>query len=51
MNTEKIIIKIGINPWMFIVPALLILIIAFITISTQTIKLAMANPVKSLRTE
>jgi putative ABC transport system permease protein len=43
--------KITISPWMFILPALVILILALITISTQTIKVASANPVKSLRTE
>lgn len=43
--------KIDINLWMFILPAIMILIIAFVTISTQTLKAASANPVKSLRTE
>lgn len=43
--------KISINPWMFILPAILILLIALVTISTQTIKAASENPVKSLRTE
>ncbi len=42
---------ISIDPWMFVLPALMILVIAFVTISTQTIKAASANPVKSLRTE
>jgi putative ABC transport system permease protein len=40
-----------INGWMFILPALLILSIAILTISTQTIRAASANPVKNLRTE
>jgi putative ABC transport system permease protein len=40
-----------INAWMFILPALLILSIAILTISTQTIRAASANPVKNLRTE
>ncbi len=43
--------KITIQPLMFIVPTVFILIIAIITISTQTLKAANANPVKSLRTE
>ena len=43
--------KITISPWMFILPALVILVLALVTISTQTIKVASANPVKSLRTE
>jgi len=48
---ENFAFKISISPWMFIFPAILILLIAIITISTQTIKAASANPVKSLRTE
>jgi putative ABC transport system permease protein len=40
-----------IGPWMFILPVLLILAIALLTISTQTIKAASANPANSLRTE
>lgn len=37
--------------WMFFIPCLVILLIALITVSTQTIKAASSNPVKSLRTE
>ncbi len=48
---ENYAFKVSINPWMFVLPALMILVIAFITISTQTIKAASANPVNSLRTE
>jgi ABC-type antimicrobial peptide transport system permease subunit len=43
--------RIDIEWWMFIVAALLSLLIAFITVSFQAIKAALANPVKSLRTE
>jgi putative ABC transport system permease protein len=43
--------KMPISAWLFIVPALLIIIIALVTVSVQTIKVAAANPVKSLRTE
>ncbi|MDB5229873.1 MAG: hypothetical protein JWN76_678 [Chitinophagaceae bacterium] len=43
--------KISITPWVFIIAGLATIIIAFITISAQAIKTAMANPVKSLRTE
>ncbi len=43
--------RISITWWMFVMAALITLVIAGITISVQTIKAAMANPVKSLRTE
>ena len=39
------------DEWIFILAGLLALIIALITISFQSIKAAIANPVKSLRTE
>jgi putative ABC transport system permease protein len=41
----------SISPWMFILPGLLILLIALLTVSTQTVKAATDNPVKSLRSE
>ena len=37
--------------WIFLIAGIASVIIAFITISTQAIKAAIANPVKSLRTE
>jgi ABC-type antimicrobial peptide transport system permease subunit len=37
--------------WIFGAAGLLMIIVAFITLSFQTIKAAIANPVKSLRTE
>ncbi|HYO21051.1 MAG TPA: ABC transporter permease, partial [Flavisolibacter sp.] len=43
--------KTNITLWMFLIPCLVILIIAMLTVSTQTIRAASANPVKSLRTE
>lgn len=43
--------KININWWMFAVAGLLTISIALITVSYQSIKAAMVNPVKSLRTE
>ena len=43
--------KVGIGWGMFAVAALLTICIALITVSFQTIKAAIANPVKSLRTE
>jgi putative ABC transport system permease protein len=43
--------RISINWWVFIIAGLLALLIALITISFQSIRAAVANPVKSLRTE
>jgi putative ABC transport system permease protein len=41
----------GMNAWIFILPAIAAILIALLTISLQAIKAALANPVKSLRTE
>lgn len=43
--------RISIQWWVFIAAAVIALVIAFITVSSQAIKAAIANPVKSLRTE
>ncbi|MCW3092854.1 MAG: hypothetical protein JWP81_3923 [Ferruginibacter sp.] len=43
--------RISLSWWMFGVAGLMVLFIAIITISFQAIKAAVANPVKSLRTE
>ena len=43
--------RINIAWWMFVVAGLVALLIALITVSFQAIKAAIANPVKSLRTE
>jgi putative ABC transport system permease protein len=43
--------RIDIQWWMFLVAGLLAALIALITVSFQAIKAAIANPVKSLRTE
>jgi putative ABC transport system permease protein len=42
-----------INPswWMFIIAGILVLFIALLTVSVQSLKAALANPVKNLRTE
>jgi putative ABC transport system permease protein len=43
--------RITISWWIFVVAGALALAIAILTVSLQAIKAAMANPVKSLRTE
>jgi putative ABC transport system permease protein len=43
--------RINISWWIFIIGGALSIIIAFLTVSFQAIKAAVANPVKSLRTE
>jgi putative ABC transport system permease protein len=43
--------RIAIDWWVFILAGLLALIIALVTISLQSIRAAVANPVKNLRTE
>jgi putative ABC transport system permease protein len=43
--------RITLSWWMFASAALLVVLIALVTVSFQAIKAALANPVKSLRTE
>ena len=43
--------KVNISIWIFILAGLLAMIVALITISFQTLKALLANPVKSLRSE
>ncbi len=43
--------RISISGWVFVLAAALAVVIALFTISFQAIKAAVANPVKSLRTE
>jgi putative ABC transport system permease protein len=43
--------RVGIEWWVFVMSGLLCIVISLITISFQAIKAALANPVKSLRTE
>ena len=44
-------VRINLNAWMFVLPVILILIIALVTVSFQTIKTAVSNPTNSLRQE
>ena len=48
---KKYAFHIDLGLWFFILPVVLIVIIALITVLYQSLKAAMANPVKSLRTE
>jgi len=43
--------RININWWMFAIAALIVLVISIATISVQAIKAALANPIKSLKTD
>jgi len=43
--------RININGWIFVSAGMIALLIAMFTVSFQAIKAAIANPVKSLRTE
>ncbi|MXV51478.1 FtsX-like permease family protein [Pedobacter sp. HMF7647] len=48
---QNFVYRIPINWWMFAIAGVIAMLITLITISFQAIKAAMANPVKSLRTE
>jgi ABC-type antimicrobial peptide transport system permease subunit len=43
--------RINISVWVFLVAGLIAIVISLMTVSYQAIKAAIANPVKSLRTE
>jgi len=43
--------RIEMDIWMFVVPMLLVLIIAILAVLTQSIKVAYLNPAKALRSE
>lgn len=48
---ENFVYRINIQWWMYLSAGVIAVIIAFVTVSFQAIKAAMANPVKSLRAE
>ncbi|MBS1600589.1 MAG: ABC transporter permease [Bacteroidetes bacterium] len=48
---QNFVYRVDISWWVFALAAIIALLIAFITVSSQAIKAAVANPVKSLRTE
>jgi len=43
--------RVNVGPLLFIVPFLIVMIIAFVTVSYLSVKAALTNPVKSLKTE
>ncbi|HTI92470.1 MAG TPA: ABC transporter permease [Puia sp.] len=43
--------KVNISVWVFVMAGVAALLVAFVTVSYQTIKAALANPVRSLRSE
>jgi putative ABC transport system permease protein len=43
--------RVNVSWWIFLASVLIAIVIAFITISFRALKAAVANPVKSLRTE
>ncbi|MES1215828.1 MAG: ABC transporter permease [Bacteroidota bacterium] len=43
--------RVSISPWVFVIAASSVVLITLLTISYQSVKAALANPVKSLRTE
>jgi len=48
---QSFVYRVNVQWWIFVLAGVIALIIAFITISFQAIKAALANPVKSLRSE
>ena len=43
--------RVELNGWIFLIAGIIAVVIALLTISVQSVKAALANPVKSLRTE
>ena len=43
--------RIDISWWVFVLAVLSVILITLVTVSYQTVKAAIANPIKSLRTE
>lgn len=48
---ENFAYHVGYSWWMFGLPALLVLAVAFISVSSHVVKAALTNPIKSMRTE
>jgi len=43
--------RISLHWWMFVIPACIVLVVALVTVSLQTVKVALRNPVDSLKYE
>jgi putative ABC transport system permease protein len=43
--------RISLNPWVFVLAVMSILLLAMVTVSSQTIRTAVDNPVNSLKQE
>ena len=48
---QDFVYRIEINWWVFVVVGLVAILIAFVTIGTQSLKAALANPVESIKSE
>ena len=48
---QNFVYRVNVNGWIFLTAGLAVVMVALITVSFQSIKAAIANPVKSLRTE
>jgi putative ABC transport system permease protein len=48
---ESFAYRVGITPWAFLLSAFMALVIAFLTVSFQAVKAALANPVDCIRYE
>jgi putative ABC transport system permease protein len=48
---ENYVFRITVSPWLFVLPALLVGVVALLTVCVQTLKAARANPVDSLKYE
>jgi putative ABC transport system permease protein len=48
---ESYMVRIPLSWWLFLIPVVIVILVALVTVSVQTIKAALANPAKSLRYE
>jgi putative ABC transport system permease protein len=44
-------VRISLSVWLFVLPVMIILLIALVTVSFQTIKTALSNPTRALKQE